>query len=218
MRELDTQALELVAPALGVGNPATATQPAVLDDANLQQSLEVGPLVRRARAPGGFQGGVYMWQLTQSHAGVGSLTNDIDFYDPGSFAAASSGYPAEKQIRGLDCYLAGPITGGTNAPANISRVSVRLEFPAVWNCGLDDLGQIDLPILENDGTVIAGANHLVWLGQGSANSWCAYPPILRLPNPGALEMLSTVTAAADITLRGLVLIVPKGMVPERPFW
>lgn len=52
MREVDTDALQLVAPALGIGNPATATLPVVFDDENLQQTLDVGRYI----APRGFRG------------------------------------------------------------------------------------------------------------------------------------------------------------------
>lgn len=48
MREVDTDALLRVAPFLGVGNPATATRQVVFDDENLQQMLDVYPLIARA--------------------------------------------------------------------------------------------------------------------------------------------------------------------------
>lgn len=47
MREVDTDALLGVAPFLKVGNPATATRQVVFDDENLQQVLDVTPLIAR---------------------------------------------------------------------------------------------------------------------------------------------------------------------------
>jgi hypothetical protein len=62
MRDVDTQALDAVARALGVGNPATATQAVAFDDDNLQQAFDVGDLIRYASADR-FPGLADGWQI-----------------------------------------------------------------------------------------------------------------------------------------------------------
>lgn len=48
MRQVDTEALDLVAPSLGIGAPGTATAPVIFDDDTLVQVLDVN-LSRRTR-------------------------------------------------------------------------------------------------------------------------------------------------------------------------
>jgi len=52
MRPIDTDALDLIAPSLGIGNPATATLPVDFDDGNLQQVLDVGRIKRQRAVRG----------------------------------------------------------------------------------------------------------------------------------------------------------------------
>jgi hypothetical protein len=71
VRPVDTDALRLVSPALGIGNPSTAVQPVTFDDANLQQVIDVLPLVRRGRVPVGSTG-LFCFQLRTVHAAADS--------------------------------------------------------------------------------------------------------------------------------------------------
>lgn len=86
MREIDTDALLAVAPALGVGNPASATRQVVFDDENLQQAISVNELVRRARA--GFGAGIWQASIISDHVAAGTVTDDLDPYNAADMAGA----------------------------------------------------------------------------------------------------------------------------------
>lgn len=93
MRPVDTDALGQIAKVLGIGNPATATSPVDFDDAVLQQVVDVLPTVRRARTIPGT-GGLFHGQVSQVHAGAGSLLSQVDPYELSATSlTAEGGYP-----------------------------------------------------------------------------------------------------------------------------
>lgn len=75
MRSVDTAALEAVARSLGVGNPATATADVEFDDAHLQQTYDVGPLIRNrsARQVGSPRAdGFFTFTVEENQVGAGT--------------------------------------------------------------------------------------------------------------------------------------------------
>lgn len=93
MRSIDTEALDLVAPALGIAAPSQATEAVSFDDAVLQMAIDVLPLVRRARAPIQTTGGLFVIRSTHAHVGAGTLSTSIAPYGLSSVVMAQ--YPRE---------------------------------------------------------------------------------------------------------------------------
>lgn len=57
-------------------------QDVTFDDGNLQQVLDVAPVIRRSGAPFGQErGGVFVIKLANTHGGAGALTATLDVYD-----------------------------------------------------------------------------------------------------------------------------------------
>lgn len=82
MREVDSPALSTVLRALGIGSPSTATAPVTFDDDNLQQVLDVTPMVRRGGSLAASIGGEGLFGLNMSttHAGAGAEIVTVDPY------------------------------------------------------------------------------------------------------------------------------------------
>lgn len=126
MRSIDTDALELVAPALGVGAPGTATELVEFDDGTLQQVFDVAPLVRRAGAP---NTGIGLVRISVNYAsGAGSNTVTAELRNPG---IGSQGWPAADIAAGkVDVYLIGASLQRTSGSSTLTASSLSLALPS----------------------------------------------------------------------------------------
>jgi len=84
-KKVDSQALGILNKALGLtgaGSPVTELADGVVD-----QTLDVGPIVRRSRTLGVSEG-IFTALLLNEHAGAGTLSNEINPYEAGALARA----------------------------------------------------------------------------------------------------------------------------------
>jgi hypothetical protein len=139
VREVDTSALRLVARALGIGNPGTATGHVVFDDANLQQVLDVAPLARRGAGPP-VQEGIWSIAFKHDHSAApnATLTSTLQPYNMNASCAAGTSATGaawpNPMPEGLDIWLlwsnAYLITGAT---ANFGTALLDIVYPATSN-------------------------------------------------------------------------------------
>ena len=87
-QRIESDALDLVTRILGITG---ATGLTLLDDGNVSQVLELGPIIRRSRTPG-ITTGWFNCFLQNVHGAAGSLHSEIDPYNAGDSAVAP--YPA----------------------------------------------------------------------------------------------------------------------------
>lgn len=209
MRDIDTDALQLVSPTLGIGNPATATRPATFDDENVQQVLEIGELVRRARVAGANAGiGAIRVALTQAGAGTNSEVV-VPWTDTASVAM-----PQEEIRDGkLDLwllYLSGERTAGAG-DLNSWRLSLNLVvggIPFIQDGGGTQASRITLA----SGAALAAGG---LIADGLSRTFI--PLGIRMPRTPAVPPATTLrfemdtTAAADIGFVMGIAWFPAGL-------
>ena len=127
MGQIDTNALSGVSPALGVGNPSSATVPVEFDDANLQQVLDVGGLVSRARAPYPSSG-IFAASIYHEHTGSNMLTTTVNPYKISDTAGFTTQSPWPDPVpEDMDVWLLG--CSGFAENDNVSAASVQIICP-----------------------------------------------------------------------------------------
>lgn len=207
MRKIDTKALSLVSPSMGVGNPATVTAPVEFEDGILQQSFGVADLIRRAMAPGAPDTEGY-WGLimTNVHAGAGTEVNTLDPYD---VAAPAPDYPGEHDLSHFDAWLVGPFNAFADG-AVLTSAQFRLNWPDARSITAGS-GGVQQQIVLYSGTDTLSGNRLV--EQGAIGAMVQRPNFAhRIPRGVTLQWITT-TAAADtgISIQGALLLLPRGM-------
>jgi hypothetical protein len=136
MIELDSEALAQVNKFLGVSSPAGML--ADFDDQVLQQTLDVGALIRRARTPA-LSEGIFTCRLANTHAGAGSIVAAVDPYDPATATPANfedSGYLFPVDSTRWDVWLLGwtvlmfglTHTNVTGTVLSLIRPAARMAF------------------------------------------------------------------------------------------
>jgi len=207
MREIDTNALELVAPSLGVGNPATVTSQALFDDETLQQALVVNQLAMRSRSID------YTAALVNNHVGDGLLTQTIDFYNltPGIDARLS--YPTPDDMKKLDVWLVGPISGNVEkTTGTISAARLVVVTPTAQNyIG----GETQLPLAYfTKVTATGGSDLLTTLN----DELITFPHAFRVTRGSSVRWTSTAAGVTVLTqgwVRFGLMLVPRGTMPDR---
>ncbi len=190
MKKIDSDALGIANRALGLsgaGSPVTELTDGVVD-----QSLSIGPLVRRGRTLAGSEG-VLIAQFRNVHVAANSLTTIINPYAAGVRAIAPwpDPIPAQFDIWLLTAEVRRPSGTGTlsgalhlNAPATIIGLSaqgggglaagVTSHTLAFWDAvGTEN---IDFGILNQGGTLAriglrlprSSVTQLVWASTSSA--------------------------------------------------
>lgn len=127
MREIDTDALQAVAAALGVGNPITATGEAIFDDANLQQVLDVSDLIARGRVKP-FDVGLGVYTLQTDHAGAGQQTDSTSVFNT-NLSQYFAPWPAEDIIAGkFDLWYVGHSAVSTGTQSLLTAAALNMTF------------------------------------------------------------------------------------------
>lgn len=210
MREVDTDALQEVAPSLGVGNPATATRPVLFDDENLQQALVVNDLIRRGRTLAGSGGGIYAAQIVNSHGGAGTIIATRDPYDLG--VATGAGWPAPVP-EDLDAWILSAQVAAAIGDVDTS-VATRFELrhPAV-SAAFGGTGGTVTQVLRLWDTEVAISGAVAYLG-GVGDGVVGYNhPATRIPRDALIVFASHKqgAGAADITLQLVLGLFPAGL-------
>lgn len=208
MIDLDTAALDKVLQALGRGSPATATRPAIFDDENLQQALDVLPLVRRARAGVAGTGGLGAIQLTNAHAGAGTVTSFVNVYNLGAGGAQNS-FPED--MRYFDVWAYGfraRTTAGVGGLFTAGRVQAG-PIPAV-QAGITGIS-VELGNF-NAETTLGATTYLTWSEAAGviADPARPWPQAMRLPRGANLSWQTIATGVSTYVLDVYVACFPAG--------
>ena len=99
MVEVDSTALHQVARALGVRG---LNDNAVFQDEQLQQVVDVGPLIRRGMTLAGSEG-IYIGVFQNDHAAAGVLTSTVDPYAVAGTAGWPNPIPDNLEVWVLQC-------------------------------------------------------------------------------------------------------------------
>lgn len=220
MRSVDTDALRAVAPALGLGNPVTATEDVVLDDDVLQQSLDVSRLVRRGRSPGQSTGLFTVRALT-SNTGGGTI--DFDPYRNTSTAVPAFGdWPPVPFLAEHDVWLMG-VSGALQAGlvADFVAAAIMVEYSAeVMGRTIPGPGSgpplaqtvTRFPVAFYDDTLTLVTR--IWLTLDPTSS---VPRLLELPvriRPGGFlrfDIAPSAGASIDVELQAILGLFPRGL-------
>jgi hypothetical protein len=203
VREIDTDALAAVMPSLGIGNPGTATRSAMFDDENLQQMLDINPLVRRARAIVPSEG-IFLGNMSNSHAGAGELTETLDPYLPA--ADAQPPYPAALPD-GFDVWICG--VSGLITTDTLTVASLQLVYPASMTAFTAALGCSPMYAMF-DGSASKGSGIRPCIANGDVSKVFQGRP-LRLRRGAELRWRTVVTGAAEISANIIFAVLPSGL-------
>lgn len=206
MREIDTDALRLVAPTLGVGNPATATRGVLFDDENLQQVMEVTPEIRRAAtiAP---TSGVFGAAITNTHGAAGQIVTTRDPYDLA--VASGAGWPDPIPDE-LEVWL---LSGHAAAAVNVAdeTLSQRLELrhPATHIAfgASGTLTQL-VQLFQTEVPISAAVAYLAEAGSGVAGY---RGPAWRITRGSLIVWATQAEAAGDITTELVLGLFPTAL-------
>ena len=214
MREIDTDALAAVLPSLGIGNPGTATRSADFDDEVLQQTLDVNPLVRRARAIVPSEG-IFLGNMLNQHAIAGQKVCDLDPYTPAA-GIAQSPYPSPLPS-GFDVWIIG--VGGFASTDSVLVASLQLVYGASETAftvpGPTPLGCSPIYALWND-SVSKGAGTRALTTTTDVSKVFQGAP-LRLRKGVIVRWRSEASAACDISANIVFAVLPSGLGQDVAF-
>lgn len=214
MRQIDTNALSGVSPALGVGNPSSATVPVEFDDANLQQVLDVGGLVSRARAPYPSSG-IFAASIYHEHVSGNMLTTTVNPYKISDTAGFVTQSPWPDPVpEDMDVWLLGCTGFAEND--NVSVASVQIICPkasVAWtNEGPPFFGESPMYCLWQD-SVNKGAGERPMITNSSSSS--RYVDDVYQQRPMRLRRDSSIRFRSDATSTNgyMVLALRLGLFP-----
>lgn len=125
---IDSQALGLVDKALGVaGRGAQITE---FEDGQLDQVLDVGPLVRRGRTPANT-GGIFRMVMENVHAAGGDLTSIFVPYSLGAIGAIApypNPVPDDLEVWVLYCFAMRTAGAGTPDPVGMTIDGIQQGY------------------------------------------------------------------------------------------
>lgn len=169
MKRIDSDALGVVTDALGL--TGSGSQNTELMDASVEQTLDVGALVRRGRTPAAT-GGLFRGVLANAHGAAETLSSVWQPYDGlATTAVAPYVLPLPKN---LDVYLFSAAvrrTSGTGTlAATLELIATRQGF------GVDDGGVFiadngPIPLAIWDGLVTIGTQTIATTGAEDLTPW-----------------------------------------------
>jgi len=219
VRPVDTDALQLVARSLGVGNPATSVAPVSFDDATLQQSLEVSKSVGRARANGFAPGGgLFSLGTKITFSGGGAQSDSFGFsvlalpptLNPQG--GLSSDFDALQTEFDLWCHWASAVTDNSAITASLVTLRMlvgasapRLSITEPGGAGYDPVS-VTLALWNSQ----AGAKLLSSQGNPLANIGVRIP---KANGDTTFQMEATVSGDVSVFIESLWEVVPLGYEP-----
>lgn len=209
MRPIDTDALELVAPALGVGNPATATRPVDFDDENLQQVLDVGRLIRRCRS---LAGGIFFSRAEFVALGADQRLDSFDPYDFSSAAGATIGPQYQRPVNPeLDVWILGMDVRESVAGA-VDGVLVGLQVPATLmamsNNGQGIVGMFRSYAHFSGSIVQQGVDNLI---PETTSGLVSVDRAVRIPRGATIDFYVDFNAAATCQVKVTTGVFARGL-------
>ncbi len=214
--DISSDALTVMRKALGVGSGQASGRTELLSD-TLDQVIDVNAIVRRSRALGAVNTGIFLCVMENTHLAANNQLSNVDPYNV-TEANVTAPYPA-RMPDDLDIWLLG--MGVTRlSGTGIGGMSLDYE-PSVVGWGQDQAGA---PVVATAGlmplglwdTVVAVAGATVeWLTLGGAGP--VYTTLkIRLPRsrpPGATALVfrSGTNAAAVFQLWMMLGVFPVGL-------
>ena len=189
MREIDSDALLSVLHVLGIGNPATATLPAVFDDENLQQVFDVAPAIRRARVSGATGEGIWSAQIENAHVAAGQIVSTITPYNlaggPTAFTALN-GFP-DPVPNDMDVWLIGAACLYTTGQLDNARLTVQVPGTGA---AFGATGNVSLPYYFWDTDMPIGATGALSFGANSLEGMQLSRRAVRVPRGSEIGFTS----------------------------
>lgn len=210
MREIDSDALLSVLHVLGIGNPSTATRPALFDDDNLQQVFDVGPAIRRSRVAGS-KSGIWSAQIENAHVAAGQLITNFDPYNlAGSIdpQTALNGYP-DPVPEGFDVWLLGAVLLSTTGQLDNARLTVGV--PAT-GAAFGATGTVSLPYYFWNADVPIGATGALSFG-GQAGNGSVLPSHRAVRVPRGSSIVFTSVNGAGVGWASIFCDMHLGLFP-----
>lgn len=136
MKVLDSGALRGLTKILGIAGGT----PTDFDDGNLQQTLDVGPILRRSRTPGELNGGIFSSSIRNTHTAANVLLGTLAPYTCGVGATA----PARNTWPGVgqgvpdifDLWLLGVDAQNRGTPGQFGGAQLAINIGAQNNAEL----------------------------------------------------------------------------------
>lgn len=217
-KAIDSGALTILNRILGIAGSATGSSQTDLDDGNLNQVLDVNPIVRRSRTQGNT--GWFYFLIENNHSGA---DDEVGTVDPYGIGTGGNGAVAP--------YPIAPVDGGKGVPPGfeVHLIGVGLNRNSASGVLTGGLCSLIPPATQQGfGVDDAGAQHLAGIniilarwdsintataafGEGvgvtaEGNTWI--PINLRVPRGSLIRLMTTSAAAAIYTMYGVVGLFP----------
>jgi len=200
MRPVDSQVLGQVAKSLGLsGTGAARTE---FEDGILQQSIDVGNLVRRGGVLAGGQDGIWQAALSNVHVGAGDVEAEKDFYNLGA-GTVFAGFPGNVG-KEFDLWMVN---------ASVECSTTLIESAGVFLTDLVAIqgGAADQMLCAWDSRFSNLGGNGIWAVTGSGGLTNQILRPVRIPRGASVKLASTFTGAGTAFLRFSVGMFPAGM-------
>ena len=199
-RRVDSGALRLIQRALSLAGPGAQTTE--LEDEYVRQVLDLQQLISAA-APAITDRGMFVIQAQQVHAGAGSISDNIDPYDPaGTFA----NIPLEVRTGGYDIWVHG-WNVNTSSAANTTGAAVSIDVSALSPFISDG-------VLTGANVMLASWGVFIDVGASNAAQSALIGKTHLLPRTAdGLILESQASGVATVNIMGLAEFVSPGMRP-----
>ncbi len=203
MKRVDSDALGVVTRALGItGAGAPVTE---FIDGQLEQTLDIAPIVRRGRALAATEG-IFTGLLRNIHTDAESLVTALNPYSVLPRVAAIAPYPAIVPAQ-FDLWLLGAVLVRTSGGGTLNA-TLTLQYNAQgW--GLDDndaavAGNLTMPLGNWDTFLTQGGFTTYGILAGSDQPFLNLG--LRIPRAGAPELSFFSTSSLTVTITAQVIL------------
>lgn len=209
-QEFDSAALELIDNAYGLSG-VDAEQQTVLEDGHVQQLLPIDAIARRSRSP--FRFGIFSLAFENDHGVASTLQSFIDPYNPQN---VHNGYPGTVDPRKAEIWLLSA-TCRTNVGANVGIALVGVDAQAGLQGASDTAsgGAVTPATVQDfwgfwDDFTISPLTVLEF-GRNSVSGLMSLPFRRRLSAGEPILFRSTVTGAADVSMKATCFIGPVAL-------
>ena len=204
MQPVDSSALASVSRVLQLSSSGSFET--TFDDENLQQSLDVAPLVRRALT---ILNGKGWWgaAIATVHAGAGDITTSYNPYSVGT-GSAQNGYPVRIEPETFDVWLLGGIRLNLSATATFTGAVLDIVMQQGRGFGATGNGAFPVAVWTGSVTPLTGGIFGTIQGSGSATG-----PMnaIRVPPDGLLRLRSLASGPLTATAEIAIGVFPAGL-------
>lgn len=204
MQEVDSAALHAVSKSLGLSTPGG--QRTDFDDENLQQVLDVGPLIRRGRALGA-RGGAFSAYVVNTHPAADTQTTNLDVYKLAT-PTQGAGWPSPVP-EGYDAWLVG--SQALQSGAIMTAAMLRIVYPSESQI-YGAAGPMNMVLRTYLTTVLASVTiGSVLYGRSIGDGQIGRTHAIRIPRGATVTWQSISNAAGDISAILQLGLFPAGL-------